>query len=173
MDIFVDDDAFVRGPPAFVYRRLSDPSTYERWWPGFRMVAAAPVGVRWDAEAQAEGGVPRGGLFGRPGEPGETRFDFELRTPRSRRLRLEGRPYRFREDSGLHVALDGDLIGTVEWWLQSAWGGTVVHHIARLDVPGRRGRRVAAAYRHAVRRAAWGLKDAVQSEVRERVGLAP
>lgn len=173
MDLFVDDDAFIRGPATLVYRRLSDPGTYSDWWPGFRMLSAAPVGARWDTEAEAEGGVPHGGLTGRPVEPGETRFSFELRPRRTTRLRLEARPYRFREDSGLQLALDGSLTGTVEWWLQRAWGGTVVHHIARLTIPGRRRAASAAAYRRAIRLASWGLKDAVQSEVRERIGLDP
>jgi uncharacterized protein YndB with AHSA1/START domain len=174
MDLYVDDDAFVRAPAPLVYGLLADPDHYEDWWPGFRMRAAAPAGSSWSSEARAEGGPRESGLVGRPREPGSSRFDFTLtvRGPH-RRLQLRARPYRFRTDKGLYLALDGDLAGTVEWWLEGAHGGTVVHQLSRLDV--RRGRvhRVSDAYRAAMRRAAGGLKDAAQTEVRRRAGLPP
>jgi uncharacterized protein YndB with AHSA1/START domain len=174
VDLYVDDDAFVRAPPRLVWARLVDPSVYGSWWPDFRLESEAPVGASWLAEADAEGGADGHGIVGRPREPGEARFDFTLRAGRlRRRLRLTARPYRFRTDKGLYLALTGDLEGTVEWWLEPGYGGTVVHHVARLDVTRRRRRAVAEAYRGAVRRGHWGLKDDVQSEVRERLGLAP
>jgi uncharacterized protein YndB with AHSA1/START domain len=172
-DLYVDDASFVRAPPVYVYRRLADPSSYEEWWPGFRLIRAAPAGSDWEAEARETGGPQADGLIGRPREPGESSFSFELRVGRFRRLRIDARPYRFRQDKGLYLALTGDLEGVVEWWLQASHGGTHVHHLARADV--RRGSvpRTVAAYRAAVRASGWGLKDQVQSEVRAQAGLAP
>jgi hypothetical protein len=169
MDLHLDDEAFVRAPVRMVYERLVDPSSYPSWWPGLRLVRAAPVGGSWLTEAEAEGGPPRRGLVGRPREPGEAYFDFTLPRGRARRLRLRARPYRFRLDRGLVLALEGDLTGRTEWWLESGYGGTIVHHLAWLTAR----RATADAYRAAARRGLWGLKDAAQSEVRERVGLAP
>lgn len=153
MDLELDDEAFVRAPPASVYRWLTDFSTYPAWWPGFRIIAAA-VG----------GSV----------EPGVSLLTLELRArPLRRPLRIAARPYRFRPGKGVFLDLDGDLAGDAEWWLEEGWGGTVVHHLIRADTPRRRPRTVAAAYRASVRRATWGLKDAVQSEVRSLIGLPP
>lgn len=174
VDLYVDDDAFVRAPPRLVWVRLSDPSSYASWWPGFRLTAEAPVGASWLAEAEEEGGADGHGVVGRPREPGASRFEFTLRAGRlRRRLSLTARPYRFRTDKGLYLALTGDLEGTVEWWFEPSHGGTVMHHVARLDVRRRRPRAIAETYRTALRRGHWGLKDAVQGEVRERLGLPP
>lgn len=174
MDLHVDDDAFVRAPASLVYSLLADPDGYGAWWPGFRLRAAVPAGASWLSEARDEGGPRKDGLVGRPREPGESRFDFSLAVPGRRgRLKLTARPYRFRTDKGLYLALNGDLEGTVEWWLEEAHGGTVVHQLSRLDVRRGRATLVAAVYRVAMRRAAGGLKDAAQSEVRRRAGLPP
>lgn len=174
MDLYVDDDAFVRAPRSLVYARLADPDSYEDWWPGLRVVRRAPVDGSWLTESEDEGGPSDDGLIGRPREPGRTHLHVTFPAGRlRRRLAITARPYRFRADKGLYLAFEGDLVGKVEWWLETGHGGTIVHHLSRLDV--RRGgvERLAAAYRTSIRRAVWGLKDDVQSEVRERVGLPP
>lgn len=168
----IDDEAFVRAPRRLVYARLVDISGYPSWWPGFRMVDERPAGPTWDHEADGQRGS--GGLQGRPPRPGDAEFRFRLTDRRfwRRSIRLRARPYRFRPDKGLFYALDGDLEGATEWWLEEGSGGTVVHHLTKAEV--QRGRtRAADAYRRAIRRGMWGLKDAVQSEVRERIGLHP
>lgn len=170
----IDDEAFVRAPAEMVYARLLDISGYPSWWPGLRMEHEHLAGPTWDHEATT--GPPRapGDLEGRPPEPGETEFAFRLVDPRSwrRSIRLTARPYRFRPGKGLFYDLSGDLVGAAEWWLEEASGGTVVHHLTKADVQ-RRGSRAADTYRRAIRRGTWGLKDVVQSEVRERIGLHP
>lgn len=181
MDISLDDDTFIRGTPEQVYRRLANPSSYATWWPGFRMLRAAPMGETWEAEAIASGAPRPGEPEGRPPVPGQAVFECVLRPrlrphPRLpwRRLRLTARPYRFRPGKGVFLELRGDVEGTAEWWLEPGWDGVVVHHLARCRVARRHYRpRVAADYRLGLRQGMWGLKDAVQSEVRELAGLAP
>lgn len=175
MDLALDDDVFIRATPPLVYRRLADPTTYPTWWPGFRLLEEHPVGDTWDAEAVASGDLHTVGVIGRPREPGAAWFRCELKVPRVRPIRLTCRPYRFRPGKGIYLDLDGDVVGTLEWWLEEGYGGVVVHHLARSRVADHRRRptSVVRAYRWAHRRAMWGLKDVVQSEVRELVGLEP
>ena len=173
MDLYVDDEAFVRAPPALVYRRLAEPSTYGDWWPAFRLRSATPSGATWDAEAIAAGRPSKGEPEGRPPEPGESRLTFDLVTGALRpRLRVEARPYRFRPGKGVFLRVSGDLNGDLEWWLEEGHGGTLVRHLARCDVR-RAPARTVRAYRRVLRAALFGLKDVVQSEVRELAGLAP
>ncbi len=181
VDIYLDDDTFIRGTPQQVYRRLADPSSYATWWPGFRMLSAAPVDGSWEAEAIAAGPPRPGELEGRPPVPGQAVFECGLRPrlrvfrwPRWQGIKLIARPYRFRPGKGVFLHCRGDVEGTVEWWLEPGWDGVVVHHLVRCRVARRRRqRRVAADYRLALRQGMWGLKDDVQSEVRELAGLAP
>lgn len=174
MDLELDDEAFVRAPPAFVYRWLADLSTYPAWWPGFRVVRAAPAGASWESEAAQAGPPKPPEPEGRPPEPGESVLTFELRPgPLSRPLRVVARPHRFRPAKGVFLDLRGDLVGLAEWWLEEGWGGTVVHHLVRADSARRRPAAVADAYRTSVRRATWRLKDGVQSEIRDLAGLPP
>lgn len=170
MDLDFDDDAFVRAPPRLVYRRLVDPAAYREWWPGFELVRASPTTATWDAEAVAAGD-DLDQLMGAPTEPGEASYAFRLRRGRLRRpIAVVARPYRFRPVKGFAAALDGDVVGTIEWWLEEGYGGTVVHHLAHLNP---RRRRARVGYRRSARAALWGLKDAVQSEVRTLAGLEP
>lgn len=170
----IDDETFVRAPRELVYAWLVDISGYPAWWPGFRMGRELPAGPTWDHEARTAPPREPGGLEGRPPEPGDAEFRFRLTDRRfwRRAVRLRARPYRFRPGKGLFYALDGDLEGSAEWWLEEGFGGTVVHHLTKADVQ-RGGLRRADTYRRAIRRGAWGLKDAVQAEVRERIGLHP
>lgn len=170
MGLDFDDDAFVRAPPRFVYRRLVDPASYREWWPGFELLRASPTAATWDAEA-VSAGEDLDQLMGAPVEPGEAHFAFRLgRGPLRRRIAIVAHPYRFRPVKGFAVALDGDVVGTIEWWLEPGWGGTVVHHLAHLT---RLRRRARVGYRRSARAALFGLKDAVQSEVRTLAGLQP
>lgn len=170
MDLDFDDDAFVRAPPRLVYRRLVEPSSYPDWWPGFRLVRSAPTAATFDAEAVAAG-EDLDQLMGVPTEPGEAHFAFHLhRGGLRRRISVVARPYRFRPLKGFAAALEGDVVGTIEWWLEPGWGGTVVHHLAHLTPHRRRAR---AGYRRSARAALFGLKDAIQTEVRELAGLEP
>ena len=169
----IDDEAFVRGPRELVYERLVDISAYPEWWPGLHMEHERPAGPTWDHEMRTASRLP-GGLEGQPATPGEAEFRFRVsdRRPWRRSVRVTARPYRFRPGKGLFYALTGDLEGTTEWWLEEGHGGTVVHHLTKADVV-RGSTWVADTYRRAVRRGTWGLKDAVQSEVRKRIGLHP
>lgn len=170
MDLFLDDEGFVRAPVDLVYRRLVDLAGYGAWWPGLRVKRAAPAGATWDAEAEGRD-HPQ---MGYPREPGASVLDVQVRCGwRGRALRLTLRPYRFRAGKGLLLDLAGDVVGTAEWWLEEGFGGTVVHHLTRADVARRRAAAVALRYRVAVRHGLWGLKDACQSQVRAAVGLAP
>ncbi|MBW3576513.1 MAG: hypothetical protein KY462_01995 [Actinobacteria bacterium] len=170
MDLYLDDDAFVRAPPALVYAQLIEFDAYDRWWPGLSVVRAAPAGDRWDSE-MADRVDP---LVGFPRDPGDSRFDVHIRVGRRRSgLRLHVRPYRFRPASGVLLDVTGDITGTAEWWLEDGYGGTVVHHLARGGVSRGRPSSATARYRLAVRSGLFGLKDAVQSQVREALGLVP
>ena len=176
MELHLDDDGFVRAPPLLVYERVADPSTYSAWWRGFRLLLAEPFGGSWDAEAIAAGPPAPGEFEGRPPKPGRSRFAFQLRSGLvGRPFTIGAKPYRFRPGKGVHLAVTGDLVGTIEWWLEEGWGGTVVHQLVRAELRGDDGvvaRRRAAACRVALRRGLWGLKDAVEGDVREVAGLA-
>lgn len=149
MDLHVDDDGFVRAPPGLVYRRLTDLASWPGFWPGVTTTRAPGDPERWRIDAQAEARGARGGA-----------------------LRLTAQPHAWRHDQGFHLDLTGDLVGRAEFWLEPGWGGTVVHHVATLRAAGRGARRRGVAYRALVRRGLCGLKDDLQSEVRERLGLA-
>jgi hypothetical protein len=83
------------------------------------------------------------------------------------------RPYGWRHDLGVVLALAGDLEGRGELWLEPTGGGTVVHHVLTATTPLPRPARVLADHRRAVRTGLWGLKDLLQAEVRTVGGLVP
>lgn len=143
----VDDATFVRAPEALVYRRMTDLAAWPSWWPECEVTT----------------------LQAGEGE----RFAVRLRAPRGRRVCCTVQPHGWRHDLGVVLALDGDVTGRAELWLDPTGGGTVVHHVAALTSPLPRPRRVLEAYRRAVRTGLWGLKDLLQVEVRTSVGLAP
>lgn len=133
--LHVDDDGFVRAPAADCYTTLTHIAAWPGWWPRTRVEAGA-------GEDSFRVVVGRG----------------------LRRLRLDVRAHGWRHERGFHLAVDGDLAGAVEFWLEPGWGGTVVHHLATLEGGGRgRHRR----YRRWVRRGLWGVKDQVQHDVLE------
>lgn len=150
MELVVDDAGFVRAPAWLVYRRLNDVATWPRWWRGTR-VRRLPAGD--DGQAWA----------------------LELQGAWLRRLRLAVVLHDWRRDKGFFLDVTGDLVGRAEFWLEEAYGGTVVHHLlsATAAGPPRRGRVVLEDYRRAVRIGLWGLKDLLHLEARTSAGLEP
>lgn len=146
--LHADDQAFIRAPEALIYRRLTHLAAWPSWWSGCR-IEALPAAE--DAE----------------------RWAVALRVGPGRWLRLAVRPHSWRHDLGVVLALDGDLVGRAEFWLEPTHGGTVVHHPLVATTPLPRPLRVLEAYRRALRRGLWGLKDVLQLEVRSSVGLSP
>lgn len=145
--LHVDDDGYVRAPAPLVYRRLTDVARWPTWWRGVR---TTPMADGTDREVWA----------------------VELTRDPLRGLRVAAWPHTFRHEIGFTMTLTGDLVGTCEFWLEAAPGGTVVHHLLSAEAT-RRPRATQATYRAVLRRGLWGLKDAVQTEVRTAVGLAP
>lgn len=148
MQVHVDDAGFVRAPVALVYRRLTDVARWPTWWPGVRVreLDRSPAGERWALE-----------LRGQP----------------LRRIRLAVLVHGWRHDAGFELGLTGDLDGRAEFWLESAHGGTVVHHVAAAVGTLPRGGWLLADYRRALRRGLWGLKDLLHLEARTSAGLLP
>lgn len=129
-DLHVDDDGFVRGPAADCYRVLSHLAAWPAWWPGTRVQE----------------------------RPGRDHYRVVIgRWPR--RSRLDVRAHAWRHERGFRLAVTGDLVGTIEFWLEPDRGGTVVHHLATLGGQGRRAQR---RYRRWARGGLWGVKDQVQ-----------
>ena len=147
--LHADDAVFVRAPEAMIYRRLTHVAAWPTWWSGCTVAALAttsPDGERWAVS---------------------------LRVGRARWLRLAVRPHSWRHDLGVVLALEGDLVGRSEFWLEPTHGGTVVHQLLVATSPLARPLDVLEQYRRAVRRGAWGLKDLLQLEARSSVGLGP
>lgn len=145
--LHVDDDAFVRAPAELVYRRLGDLAGWPTWWRGVRVQPMADAAGR------------------------ET-WAVEMARSRWHGLRVAVRPHTWRHDTGFTLALTGDVDGEAEFWLEPLEGGTVVHHLMT-GRPAGRARPTLATYRTVVRRGLWGCKDALQTEVRTAMGLAP
>lgn len=145
--LHVDDDGYVRAPAPLVYRRLTDIARWPTWWRGVR---ASPMQDGTDREVWA----------------------LELARDPVRGLRLAAWPHTFRHEVGFTMTLTGDLVGQCEFWLEPVMSGTVVHHLLSAEATGR-ARPALTTYRAVLRRGLWGLKDAVQTEVRTAVGLVP
>lgn len=145
--LHLDDDGFVRAPAGLVYRRLTDVGRWPTWWHGVR---TTPMADGSDREVWA----------------------VELSRDRLRGLRVAAWPHTFRHDTGFTLALTGDVVGQAEFWLEPTHGGTVVHHLLQGEAT-RSPRHTLVTWRTVVRRGLWGLKDAVQTEVRTAVGMRP
>ena len=131
--LHVDDDGYVRSGAADCYRVLSHLAAWPRWWPHTRVDE----------------------------QRGEDRYRVRLgRWPS--RLRLDVRAHGWRHERGFRLAVTGDLVGEVEFWLEPGWDGTVVHHLATLRggrPSGRHHRHHHRRYRRWVRHGLWGIKD--------------
>lgn len=150
MDLYVDDDGFVRAPTPLVYRRLTHIRSWGEWWPG---VSLTPVPERAeDDDSEAWRMTWRGGLTG---------------------LRFEAVAHGWRHEAGFELALTGDVDGRAEFWLEPGFGGTVVHHVLVGTTGRRRPLRVLRVYRRVLRRGLWAFKDRLQAEVRQELGLHP
>lgn len=147
MDLHLDDDTFVRAPAARVYRAVADVAGWPRWWRGCEVLALGPA-------------TP-------------DRWAVRLGPPWRRGVRLAVRAHGHRPDVGVHLELDGDLVGRAEFWLEPVGGGVVVHHLLVARAPGARPVRTLRRYRTAVRHGLWGLKDRIQTAVRVEAGLHP
>lgn len=147
--LHANDAIFIRAPEAMIYRRLTHVAAWPGWWSGCTVEPLA---------ATSSGGE---------------RWAVSLRTGRARWLRLAVRPHSWRHDLGLVLALEGDLVGRGECWLEPTHGGTVVHQLLVATTPLAHPFRVLEQYRRAVRRGVWGLKDVLQLEARSSVGLGP
>lgn len=145
--LHLDDDGFVRAPASLVYRRLTDVGRWPTWWRGVR---TRPMADGSDREVWA----------------------VELARTPIHGLRVAAWPHTFRHDTGFKLSLTGDVVGEAEFWLEPTHGGTVVHHLLAGEAT-RAPRRTLVTWRTVVRRGLWGLKDAVQTEVRTAVGMAP
>ena len=85
-------------------------------------------------------------------------------------IRLGGRrPLRARADGhrpelGVTLHVEGDLTGTLEWYLEAFEEGTIINAILNLEVPGgaRRSERRLLRARADLRRAIVGLKEALE-----------
>jgi hypothetical protein len=148
MQLFADDAGFVRAPVELVYRRLTHVADWPTWWRGTLVRSLPPAA-------------------------GDERWALELRGARGRRVRLAARCHGWRFNAGFSVALSGDLDGRAEFWLEPTHGGTVVHHVLVATSRAPRPSRVLADHRRAVRRGLWGLKEALELEVRSSAGLVP
>lgn len=146
--VTIDDATFVRAPVPLVYRRLTDLAAWPTWWPRARVRALPPRG-------------------------GDERWAVALRVDAATQLRLGVTCVRWRHEAGLVLAVDGDLAGRVELWLEPAARGTVVHHLAVVAATGAWPRRTVAGYRRAVRAGLWGFKDARHLEMRTAIGAHP
>lgn len=145
--LHVDDDAFVRAPAGLVYRRLTDVARWPTWWWGVQVQAMAD-------------------------DAGRETWAVQLARSRWQALRVAVRPHAYRHDVGFRLDLAGDVDGEAEFWLERVPGGTVVHHLASGRAAGST-RASLRTYRTVARRGLWGLKDALQTEVRTAVGLVP
>lgn len=156
VELHVDDDAFVRAPVALVYPRLTDIAGWSDWWPGVRTAPADDAGVGAGADAAVG------------------RWSISSRARRlARPLRVVGTPGQYRHDTGFRIDLTGDLDGWSEFWLEDAFGGTVVHHLLVASTDRPRAVRTLRDYRVVLRRGLWRLKDDLQREVRRGLGVAP
>ncbi len=134
--LHVDDDGFVRAPVAAVYPVLTHLTAWPDWWPATRVTERR----------------------------GRDRVRIVVGRVPGRRLVMEARAHGWRHDAGFHLELTGSVEGTVEFWLEEGWDGTVVHHLATLRAPGRG---AARRYRRWARAGLWGCKDQVQADVLE------
>ena len=145
--LHVDDDAFVRAPVDLVYRRLTDVGGWARWWRGVRAQPMADT-------------------------PGRATWALELARNRWQGIRVVARPHAYRHEKGFKLAASGDIDGEIEFWLEPVPGGTVAHHLMTGRATGSE-RSTQRTYRTVARRGLWCLKDALQTEVRTAVGMAP
>lgn len=160
MELHVDDDAFVRAPVAVVYPRLTDLAGWPDWWPGVR------------AERLEGGPAPADPARDPDGPPERWSISYRARRT-SRPLRVTGTPGQYRHHAGFRIDVEGDLDGWSEFWLEDAFGGTVVHHLLVASTDRPRPVRVLRDYRVVLRRGLWQLKDDLQREVRRELGVAP
>lgn len=135
--VALDDAAYVRAPIGLAYAVLTDVEAWPSWWPG---VAVAPAGRvdRWRVR------------LGRTGV-------------------AEALAGAWRHDAGFRLTLggddgDGDLDGTLEWWLEPLTRGVVVHLVLDVAV-GRGGRRAATDLRTLARRGLHGITDRLEAAV--------
>lgn len=143
----VDDDAFIRAPRPLVYRRLTDVAGWPRWWQGMQV----------DVHHAGDG---------------TEQFAVSWRGTRRTRVRLMISLRDFRHDLGFALDLRGDVAGRGEYWLEDVNGGVTVHHVCDGRTAGE-ALPTLEAYRQMVRQGFFGLKDAVQCEVRTAVGQQP
>lgn len=181
----MDDDAFVRAPSALVHTRLGDVGGWSAWWPGVTTLSLGAGRVPGPSEPGYVPPVDDSAETADAAAPPDPRSDDVPpdRRPAERwgmvwvagrrRLGFVADVHGWRPDRGFHLALDGDLLGRAEFWLEAAYGGTVVHHILVATTARRRPVRVLRTYRLVLRAGMWRLKDDLQSVVREQAGLAP
>ena len=144
----IDDAGFVRAPIDLVYRRITHVGAWPQWWPGLEVRPLPPVADR-------------------------ERWGLGLQRGRSRLLRTCAAIFGWRHEQGMLIELSGDLRGDAELWLEPVSGGTVVHHVASVASDLHLARHAVVGYRRGVRRGLWGLKDALQLEMRTSLGLTP
>jgi hypothetical protein len=128
--VAVHDRGFVTSTPGAVHAVLAAPGDYQAWWPGVRSGSDPAVGDH--AFWMVLGGLGR----------------------------VRGEASRERPGVGLFLELEGrELQGTLEWWLEPAKDGTVIHALLALNRSPRWTRRKELAYRSAVRAGMVALKQ--------------
>lgn len=150
----------MRAPVGLVYRTITDVAAWPAWWPA---LLAAPD-VRTD-------GAPDAAAHDRAAAEVERWRLVVGRRPG--RTRLSATASGWRHDVGFRLALDGDLVGGAEWWLEPSRGSTIVHHVLDLDAVGGRDLRRIARLRRAVRRGLWGLQGRCEAAVLLALASAP
>src|SRR5690625_4802276 len=140
----IDDAGFVRAPIELVYRRVTHVGAWPQWWPGLHVRPLPPVDER-------------------------ERFSLGLHRGRLRLLRFCATFSGWRHEQAMLIELSGDLRGNAELWLEPLPGGTIVHHVASVSSDLRFARHTVVGYRRGVRRGLWGLKDALQLEMRTSI----
>lgn len=158
--VVAEDSVLVRAPVGLVYRAVTDVAAWPTWWPALAVAPAGRTQGAPDAVADdpADGAIDRWRLvIGRP--PG--------------RSRLSAAASGWRHDVGFRLALDGDLVGGAEWWLEPSRGATLVHHVLDLEAIGGRDLRRIARLRRALRRGLWGLQGRCEAAVLLALAAAP
>lgn len=155
MDVAINDAGFVRAPVDLVYRRITDVPTWSTWWPGLRTRRLPPGSDPGHGQPSAD--RERWGVEIRPGPASVIRFGLAV--------------VRRRPGVGMDFVVEGDLHGRGEFWMEAMAGGTVVHHLMTATTSLRWPIHLQRRYRRSVRRALWGLKDTLQSEMRTSMGV--
>lgn len=130
------DEVFIRAPRVGANAQVVDPARWAAWWPGCQV---------------------------RPLGEGRSEVTFTSRWPVPARQRLVVTVDRVRpRDKGLEFSVDGDVVGSGEWFHLDEPNGVVVHWLLRGECVRRMPRLWLAAHRGIVRAGLTSLKDRLE-----------